>query len=39
MAFCEELFRVINADRYQGVGSPLKAGRVLGFGLGPIYLL
>eukprot|EP00439_Symbiodinium_sp_Y106_P038064 s5830_g4.t1 len=39
MAFCEELFRVINADRYQGAGSPLKAGRVLGFGLGPIYLL
>ena len=39
MAFCEELFRVIKADRYQGAGTPLKAGWVLGFGLGPIYLL
>eukprot|EP00439_Symbiodinium_sp_Y106_P065258 s5533_g10.t1 len=33
MAFSEELFRVIKADRYQGAGSSL------GFGLGPIYLL
>ena len=39
MAFCEELFRVIKADRYQGTGTPLTAGWVLGFGLGPIYLL
>eukprot|EP00439_Symbiodinium_sp_Y106_P034676 s5887_g4.t1 len=39
MAFCEELFRVIKADRYQGAGTPLTAGWVLGFGLGPIYLL
>ena len=39
MAFCEELFRVIKADRYQGAGTPLKAGWVLGFGLDPIYLL
>eukprot|EP00439_Symbiodinium_sp_Y106_P008665 s9960_g1.t1 len=39
MAFCEELFRVIKADRYQGAGTPLRAGWVLGFGLGPIYLL
>ena len=40
MPFCEELFRVIKADRYQGAGTPLQAGWVLGlFGLGPIYLL
>ena len=30
---------MIKADRYQGARSPLKAGWVLGFGLGPIYLL
>ena len=39
VAFCEELFRVIKADRYQEAGSPLKAGWVLGCGFGPIYLL